>query len=131
MVPNRFYIIGFLLILTNQLYSQHGTLIYAGIASDGIILTTDSRMVFVDQHGAKIAAIDSSNKIHLIKGYAVAMAGYSSWGKQNIYEIVKDFNKLELSSLRIDSVMMEFHQYFINEIRKEPTENRKDCVFIA
>ena len=131
MIPNRSFITGLLLFLTVQIYSQHGTLIYAGIASDGIILTTDSRMVFVDQQGERIAAIDSSNKIHLIKGFPAGMAGYNSWGKQNIYTIVNDFNNRELQSNQFDSVMMEFHLYFFEKISDEPAEAKKDFVFLA
>jgi 20S proteasome alpha/beta subunit len=91
-----------------------GTLIFGMICTDGIVLASDSRGMFVDTINGKevvIAYFDKNRKIFDIGGFKIAKAGKSAVGNYLQGYVFKEFDKSNHSHKSLDSIFNDYVQF--------------------
>lgn len=103
-----------LLLLPCFAYTQSGgTLIIAAIGSDGIMIAADSRS-YIGTRGHAIAYHDNYQKINILNGYQIAIAGINVLGDKPIYVVMNDFNKKYRKHSSIEISLTDFNHYLDN-----------------
>ncbi len=90
------------LVLPVSQYRYGGTFIGAMIASDGIVVASDSRTTFLESNGRAFGYLDSMPKIYVDGGAAVAVSGltnlegelFSSFARRNDYLLARPVNEI-------------------------------------
>lgn len=76
---------------------QKGTLIIAGVGSDGILIAIDSRITDLTNEVKQQAKFyrDSCQKMFIVRGVPIAIAGAFNFGSQPAWEYIKDYNDVD------------------------------------
>lgn len=124
--------IGFFFCI-NSIFSQHGTLIVAGIGKDGLVMVADSRGAMADRKGNLIAYIDSFPKIFKLKDFYVAITGNIAIAKTFLSTIISDFNKISLMNTSFLSVVDSFVNYSnrLYPVSKFPESSTTSFIFVG
>lgn len=120
-LPFTLFVVLILNMLNQSVIAQsgfRGSYVVAAIGRDGVIMASDSRLVFFDKNDSakaqNLAYYDSCPKIFVLGKYAIGFVGTATVGNVFLGEMVKIYEKKMPANIKIDSLLQSFISFYLD-----------------